>query len=428
MTWQIRFDGGDVRKAWRLQEKERNVFLSDYLPKPILPKGVKLFSYEGERWILRFPPGTQGKLKKEGKEISFPLLRTQGEIPQEGGLEIFPVPEGVEEITLSFSGGTLIFLKEKAVKVAPPPSFSPAPVIREDRLFRWFFSGSLLFHIVLILILLSIHLPTPSYEDPTKIPERFAKLILPKKEPEKTVPAKEAPKKSLPTEAPPEEKPKEQEGGGGEKNKPPGPKSKEEIREKVMRKGVLAVLTARGKEGALADVLREGGVAGLETAISALGSGVALAQRGEDIRGPRGGGGGGRGVDIGALGAGEGRGSALGEKGRSVVRAQIETDEVETKGALNEEIIRAVVEKRLAAIRNCYEQELVKNPKLQGKVTIRFTIGEDGSVVSAEIENTTLNNPDVESCILRRIQYLKFPKPEKGQVTVSYPFVFTVSG
>ena len=56
---------------------------------------------------------------------------------------------------------------------------------------------------------------------------------------------------------------------------------------------------------------------------------------------------------------------------------------------------------------------------------MRFTIGTDGRVTKANIVSSSLADEQVKQCILRRIKRWKFPKPDEGTVTVSYPFIFT---
>jgi TonB family protein len=56
------------------------------------------------------------------------------------------------------------------------------------------------------------------------------------------------------------------------------------------------------------------------------------------------------------------------------------------------------------AIEYCYQKELKRNPTLKGKLVVRFTINPQGKVSSATIVSSTLNSPELEACILRRIQ------------------------
>ncbi len=94
-------------------------------------------------------------------------------------------------------------------------------------------------------------------------------------------------------------------------------------------------------------------------------------------------------------------------------------------GAVDRSAIEKEIKKHLAQIRYCYQKELNKNPALYGKIVIKFVIAKDGSVSSAKVNTTTMNNPIVENCICQRFMRFQFPEPRGGGIAiVSYPFVF----
>ncbi len=95
-------------------------------------------------------------------------------------------------------------------------------------------------------------------------------------------------------------------------------------------------------------------------------------------------------------------------------------------GAIDKEDIREVMRRAQPTIRFCYEKSLINDPKLEGRATVKFTIGADGSVVSAAIEGSDLGDGPLEQCLTRAIMRLKFPSPRGGgMVIVSYPFNFS---
>jgi hypothetical protein len=78
-------------------------------------------------------------------------------------------------------------------------------------------------------------------------------------------------------------------------------------------------------------------------------------------------------------------------------------------------------------MRACYEKGLKKNPNLEGKITVRFVIAADGTVLIAGSKETDLPDPEVVGCVVRATKDLVFPRPEGGPVEVKYPIVFTAS-
>jgi Ca-activated chloride channel family protein len=94
-------------------------------------------------------------------------------------------------------------------------------------------------------------------------------------------------------------------------------------------------------------------------------------------------------------------------------------------GALDRSLIDAVIQRHMNQVRYCYQRELTRNPALGGKVVMKFVIGPDGTVSTAEVKTSTLGNAAVESCLVGRFLRMQFPTPSgSGNVVVSYPFVF----
>jgi TonB family protein len=90
--------------------------------------------------------------------------------------------------------------------------------------------------------------------------------------------------------------------------------------------------------------------------------------------------------------------------------------------------INEIVASHKASIRMTYEKFLKRDPSLSGKVTVRFTIAASGSVENAQVIENTTGNSEFEQEILRKLRMWKFDPIPEGEVTVSYPFVFSSSG
>jgi hypothetical protein len=124
--------------------------------------------------------------------------------------------------------------------------------------------------------------------------------------------------------------------------------------------------------------------------------------------------------------AGYGKMSLIGSAGTSTIPLG---REALVEGGLDRDLIADVINRHMGQFRFCYEQGLQGAPGLAGRVAVRFTIGSNGTVKSAGIDNTTMNSSLVESCVVNRMRSLKFPLPEGGvDVKVSYPFMFRRTG
>jgi hypothetical protein len=150
-----------------------------------------------------------------------------------------------------------------------------------------------------------------------------------------------------------------------------------------------------------------------------------------------GGGGRGEGIglgDIGTIGHGAGTGSGQGfgaghgrlgpghhPKGPSLHPI----GETVLTGRLPAEVIQRIVRQNYGRFRACYETGLSRNPNLEGRVAVRFVIGRDGAVASAQNGGSDLADSGVVECVVRAYYGLSFPAPEGGIVTVIYPIMFS---
>jgi len=98
-------------------------------------------------------------------------------------------------------------------------------------------------------------------------------------------------------------------------------------------------------------------------------------------------------------------------------------------GPLPRAVIRRIIASHTSEVQRCYEQPLVKQPALAERVVVKFTITGEGKVSAAHVSASTLRNPAVGKCLVRRIMKWVFPRPLGGGIVkVSYPFVFSQPG
>jgi TonB family protein len=277
--------------------------------------------------------------------------------------------------------------------------------------------------------------------DYLKNPARFAKLILPDQKADKKKTFEELKKKKI-------EKTKVEDDA---KWKKVTVKSKSkataevprEVKEKMDRKiatsaGILGLL--KGKGGGTGDnassIFGGSAMASLDENLAGLRS-SGMDSGGFGGLGTRGGtpGGGGGGLGLGGLGtSGYGRGSGAGYGSVKIVtrgRHNVKVVKGRTKvmGSLSQEIVGRYLKRYWAQFKFCYEKELTKEPNLYGKITVSFTIGGNGRITEAAVMQSSMNNSNVEQCILRVIRRIRFPKPKGGgEVIVTYPFMFTTAG
>jgi serine/threonine protein kinase len=124
-----------------------------------------------------------------------------------------------------------------------------------------------------------------------------------------------------------------------------------------------------------------------------------------------------------ALGKFGGTGGSGGGATSSRSGGNVATGAPTATGSLDRSVIQRGVKANMPRIRYCYERELAKDASLQGKVTVKFTIGPSGAVQSAEANGL---NPVVSNCVATVVKSMRFPAPQGGGiVTINYPFVFS---
>ncbi|MFA5624837.1 MAG: AgmX/PglI C-terminal domain-containing protein [Bradymonadales bacterium] len=161
----------------------------------------------------------------------------------------------------------------------------------------------------------------------------------------------------------------------------------------------------------------------------AFGTGLGF---GAGLGGMRGGGGGGGmgGGSIGSLAGGEAQKGAKIEgptKRKTKIKPKLELTSAQASQFCKESNIRDVVSKRANALRNCYEQQLLADPQLSGKIVMMWKIGLEGEVSQCSVKSTTMKNPKVEACLERTIKRLRFDKPDGGICVIEFPFIFSAS-
>ncbi|MBN1605011.1 MAG: AgmX/PglI C-terminal domain-containing protein, partial [Polyangiaceae bacterium] len=131
-----------------------------------------------------------------------------------------------------------------------------------------------------------------------------------------------------------------------------------------------------------------------------------------------------------ATDAGQGFGSGHGRLGAAHHQAAptVRMGAVQVTGRLPPEVIQRIVRQNYGRFRMCYEQGLGRNPRLQGRVSVRFQIAADGSVTQPANSGSDMPDAGVVTCVLDAYSALSFPAPEGGAVTVVYPILFAPGG
>lgn len=116
----------------------------------------------------------------------------------------------------------------------------------------------------------------------------------------------------------------------------------------------------------------------------------------------------------------------LGPKNKAAISFTAKKPDV--TGSIDKRIIQKIVRQHTGELRSCYERELAKVKNLNGRVTVLWIIDTTGSVAKVGIKESTLNNSNVETCMISFIKSWRFQVPKGGSMaSVEYPFVFEVN-
>ncbi len=88
--------------------------------------------------------------------------------------------------------------------------------------------------------------------------------------------------------------------------------------------------------------------------------------------------------------------------------------------------VEVFVKGRTAEVKSCFDSALLRDPKLGGSVVWQWTISEKGSVTRSKIAKSSIKDKAFLGCLRKKISGWRFPKPEHGSVTISFPFRFVV--
>jgi hypothetical protein len=428
------------RENITIGQSAKNMFV---VPSEALPRNWLLFQVNGNQYVAHFSEGMDARIAVGNEIISLAQLKQTGKIHKKGQSYELPLDDRSRgKITLADMTILFQFVTPPIPQPRPQLPASVRGSVTSD--LDWFFTTiaaiSFLVHLSLVIYLRSVDWPRkPDIED---VPDRFVQMV--KKPEEKKPEEKKVEKVEKKEEEKKPEKKKEEVVKKEQKEVTPEEAAKRaeekarqdaerraRLAEQVKSTGLLKLLGANtGEGGSIADVLGKGDVdRDQEKAFQGVG-GVGVASGNDQLRGIKSGGSGsGRVANVGGLRgggsiAGGGTGEAASEK---KVSGSVKSEAPAVDGELDPAMVAKEVRTRLGAIKACYERALKRNPTLSGKVVIHWTITQAGTVSGVDVEQDTLGDAEVASCIKALIARWRFPAPAGGSVDVSFPFVFQSS-
>lgn len=412
-------------------------------PQRALGKSFTLFEAEEDGYALRFTQDMAGSIFWSGERLG--LDEYPDEYPDVAGpgpIYRAPLPEDSRgEVTVGDLKILFQFITPPAQLPRPqlPAGMRPSLAQLVDRRLGLIALGSFVVHFGFVMYLRAMEHPKPP--DIEEIPERFVKMMAPKRaEPPKPTQQKVAEKKveekkegdKKATEPKKASEPSKPDPDAAAKAEAARLAQKAQIAQKVQSMGVLKMLTAKGPGGVFSDVLKTGGDSGDPDKVFREVGGVGPATGDKGLGSARGGEGTGQSKGIGSLVAsGPTEGLGTGEKTEKKVRGIVQESAPQDIDPvdLDPNAVASKIRQYRGALVACYEAALKRNATLSGKITLRFSIGKVGKVSKVSIEEDTMHDPDFNECIVERASNWRFPPPQSGNddVQFAYPFIFQSS-
>lgn len=260
---------------------------------------------------------------------------------------------------------------------------------------------------LLVLLTTVMFLPKPEVEEKELIPPQFAKIVMSK--PKSTMQA------AAPTEAAP----------SATSAAKPTQAVAQAFRAKALQSSISKLL-----KGGMSNLLAQSNLMASKSTVffsqskeaTALGDLSKLTQgKAADVKAIGG--------KDGAQGAGYEAGKVATVGGQGSAFVDLDAFGSDVAQGLTKDEVGKVIHAHLSEVRYCYESAMLRNPDVEGKLIVNFSIAGNGFVSRSNVKQSTLPDAQLDDCILRRLGKWEFPKPKGGvTVAVTYPFIFKTLG
>ncbi len=95
-------------------------------------------------------------------------------------------------------------------------------------------------------------------------------------------------------------------------------------------------------------------------------------------------------------------------------------------GRLSNALITSAIQRKRPQMQRCYEKELKRNKKLQGKIVLHFALEPSGKIKELSLKEDSIKSPAVTTCVLQEAGKVLFQAPKyNGEVEFDFPLEFT---
>jgi len=87
--------------------------------------------------------------------------------------------------------------------------------------------------------------------------------------------------------------------------------------------------------------------------------------------------------------------------------------------------ILGVFQESRPVVTECFVTALADDPALWGELVVGAHISPEGGVLDVQTISTSIRDREMIACVESVVQQLTFPTPARGELRVSYPYLFT---
>jgi len=425
------------------------------LPAHTLPRTMTLFRRgKGRAWSLRCVPGLDGRISRGGPVLTL-AEATAGASSGQGGVAAVPLSEGhrgkvtLGEVTLLFQ---FVQPPPRAPRPQLPPSVRGGVFNSLDWVMACCFVVVFMAHGGALAYMRTLDPPVrpvsepidgPWLKIPTKLPEprpdinRLAELGE-KPTTKKPGPAVKDKDKGKDKDKVSKDKVSKDKVSKDKAKKPCDQGCQEKaaaarrarLARKVSTVGVLKIFGTRGQgDGTAMDRLAKGDPGQrMADAFAGMSRTTVASAAKPGIR-SKGSGGTGEAVGIAGLSSRVG-GPAEVDSGEMVKervpRARVKSASPDiVDGTMNSDATYRIIRRGMRCVQATYQRGLKRDPNLNGKVAMCFTVDPMGRVGSTSVESNSVGDPLVTTGIKSCVKRLRFPPPAGGAAEVCVPFILT---
>ncbi len=89
------------------------------------------------------------------------------------------------------------------------------------------------------------------------------------------------------------------------------------------------------------------------------------------------------------------------------------------------DIAKIVINRNAVKYMKCYNDAVLNQPELTGKIVVNFIISSEGRIDKASIKRSSINNKTMEECVRNVFSKMLFPDPKGGGIViVTQPLIF----